>query len=183
MTKRKIFSVIAAFLMFGTTVSTVIPAYAASPTGGGGNFFSGLIQFIAQKFGLDQNQVKSAVQQYSAQNKKVMPTPDPAKAQAMEKTRLDKLVTAGKITSGQETAIINELAALRLKYPATSGETPQVRKQNFQDMQNDWKTWAQSNGIDPTLIMPGPGFGGPGAMRMHGGFRGKRNWVTPTPTP
>jgi polyhydroxyalkanoate synthesis regulator phasin len=180
MLKRKIFSIVTAIVIFVSGTAGVAPAYASFGNFGGGNFFTGLIQFISQKFGLDQNQVKTSVQQYVAQNKKTMPTPDPTKIQTMEQNRLDKLVSSGKITSEQEGAIINELAALRLKYPATSGQTPQERKQNIQNMQNDWKTWAQNNGIDPTIIMAGPGFmfGG-----MRGGFRGKRNWITPTPTP
>src|ERR1700733_7432824 len=65
-------------------------------------FFQGLIQFIEQKFGLDKTQVQSAVQQYQEQRKATI-TPRPTLTDAqkidMEKTRLDKLVSSGKITS------------------------------------------------------------------------------------
>ncbi|HSX40443.1 MAG TPA: hypothetical protein VLF68_02415, partial [Candidatus Saccharimonadales bacterium] len=157
-----------------STASVAVPAYAASGNTGG-NFFSGLIQFLSQKFNLDQNQVKSAVTDFKNQHKQnVQQT-----MQDREKARLDKLVTQGKITSAQETAIISELSALRTKYNLgnKTNETPQQRKQDFRNFQNDWNTWAKSQGIDPTLIMP--------LGRMGMGERGFGKWgkLSPTPTP
>jgi hypothetical protein len=85
--------------------------------------------------------------------------------QTREKQRLDKLVSSGKITAGQETAILAEFVTLQAQ-----------DKTNPKNMQNDWKIWATANGIDPTLVMPFGGMGG----RTDRGF-GKR--PTPTPTP
>ena len=160
----------AVIVMLGAISTAALPAYASDGSTGGGNFFSGLIQFISQKFGLDKTQVQTAISDYKTQYKQKRPTPDPAKIDAMEKNRLDKLVSAGKITSDQESAILTELAALRAKYPMNiSGQTKEQRQQNVQNFQNDWKTWADSQGINPELIMPGPG-------GIRKGMRGRWFW-------
>ncbi|MCL5970623.1 MAG: hypothetical protein M1450_03935 [Patescibacteria group bacterium] len=165
MIKNRIVLGAAVISIFGSTFFAVMPAYASNGSFGGGNFFSGLIQFIANKFGLDQNQVKSAVTDYRNQQKQNIQ----AKMQNREKVRLDQLVKDGKITSDQEKAILNEIAALRTKYnPANiKGETLKQRQQNLQNMQNDWKNWASQQKIDPNLIRP---FGR--GERMSG-FRGR----------
>jgi hypothetical protein len=124
----------------------------------GQNPFTGLVQYLSQKFGLNQSEVQSAVSDYQKQQ-----------MQNREQTRLDKLVSNGKITSAQEQAIIAELAALKTKY------TPA----DFKNEQAELKSWAQSQGIDPTLVIPGFGMGG-----RRGGMKG--NWPghpSPTPTP
>lgn len=165
MIRNKIVIAAAALSIFGSSLFATVPAYASNGFFDGENFFSGLIQFISQKFGLDQTSVKSAVTDYQNQQKQSMQT----NLQNREKGRLDQLVKDGKITSAQETAVLNEVTALRTKYnPANAkGETPEQRRQNFLNLQNDWKAWAQSNGIDPNLIRP---FGMGGRM---GGFRGR----------
>jgi len=105
----------------------------------------------------------------------------------MEKTRLDKLVSSGKITADQETAIINELAALNTKYNLSS-LTGAQRKTQMQAMQAELKTWAasQSPSINLAYLMPfGGGFGGPRGGMGGRGFHGQwtKPTVTPTPTP
>ena len=89
------------------------------------------------------------------------------------KLKLDQEVTWGEITSSQEQAILNELITLKSKYLTGSmqGETSAQRKQNFQNMQNDLKSWAQSQNIDMSLI---PGFGRRGM--------GRGLWPNPSPS-
>lgn len=184
MLKQKLVTMFAILFIFLSGMPAVLPAYAASGNTKG-NFFSGLIQFIAQKFGLDQNTVKAAVTQYQNQVRASItprPTQTPEQMAAREKARLDKLVSAGTITSAQETAIIAELATLRSKYnPANfKNLTADQRKQQFQNEQSDIKAWAQSNGIDPKYVTPGFGMAGQGGFRGSGFGRGK---PSPTPTP
>jgi hypothetical protein len=141
------------------------------------NFFQGLVTFIEQKFGLNDAQVQAAVSQYKSQVKANItprPTQTPAQMQAMEKTRLDKLVSSGKITGDQETAILNELATLNTKYNL-SGLTGTQRKTQTQAMQAELKTWAASQNINLTYVMPFGGMGGP--------RRGMGGWNKPTATP
>lgn len=159
---------------------TVLPAFAASDSAGGTTFFSGLVQFIAQKFGLDQAQVKTAVDEYHAQQK----TQVQQKMKDREKTKLDQLVKDGKITSDQEEAIIAEQAALKQKYSPDKlkDQTPAERKTDFQNMQKEIEAWATSKGIDPTYVMPGLGHGGPMMRSKRGGAWRTASSVTPTPT-
>jgi polyhydroxyalkanoate synthesis regulator phasin len=152
-------------VVVGSVVTVPIPAYAAGNGWfGGGNFFSKFVDFFAQKFGLNKTQVTNAMTDF---NKQQMAD--------RQKKRLDPLVTSGKITADQETAIITELDALRAKYLFTpsDGKTPEQRKTDRENMQNDWKAWAQANNIDPTIA-------GPGGMRMGGGMgggsKGERGW-------
>ncbi len=179
LSKKKIVSSLAVVMMLGSLLSATIPAYAATNSTQSGGLFSGLIQFIAQKFGLDQNQVKSAVQGYHDTQKQNMQ----ANMQTREKKRLDDLVSQGKITSAQETAIIAELAALQSKYnPANFKDlTADQKKQKFQDEQNEIKAWAQAQGIDVKYVLPGYGVKFGGRVRRFDRWGG--NSVTPTPTP
>jgi hypothetical protein len=176
MFKQKLVTILTVLFMLFTGMSVAIPVYAASGNTNG-NFFSGLIQFIASTFHLDQTQVKTAVQTYQTQQKQIVL----ANMQTREKTRLDALVKTGKITSAQEQLIIAEIAVLQAKYnPANfKNLTAAQRKQQFQNEQSDIKTWAQVNGIDSKYIMPGFGMAG------QGGFRGRGfgKWAKPSPTP
>ncbi len=153
-----------------------------------GNFFQGLIQYIAQKFGLDKTQVQSAVNSYQAQNKANItprPTLTTQQIQDNDKSRLDKLVTQGKITPSQEQAILGELSSLRSKYNLSNMQslTPQERQSQFQSMQNDIKTWATTQGINPSYVMMF-GMGGPRGRGMRGPGGHYGGWgMKPTATP
>jgi hypothetical protein len=125
---------------------------------------SGLVAAIAQKFGLDQAKVQATVDDYKKSHKNEMH----ANMQAHLEDRLSALVKNGKITEAQKTAIINELNTLKTKYPMTAGMTKQQRMQAMQNMQNEFKSWATSQGINTDLL---PGLGG---------F--KRGWLKGTPS-
>lgn len=168
--KKVIIPIVAVFLVVGAAVLGVSQAHAQTSQ----NPFSGLVQMIAQKFGLDQNQVQSAVNQYQQQQRQNMQQ----NLQQRQEDRLNKLVQDGKINADQKQAILNELAALKSKYnPANfKNMTADQRKQQFQAQQAEIKAWAQSQNIDLSYIMSGFGMGG---MK---GFRGG-NWLEPKPSP
>lgn len=155
MTSKKILlPVLAVAIIGGTIILSVNQVHAQTNN----NPLSNLVQMIAQKFGLDQNQVQSLVDQFQQEQKQNRLQ----KMKDREKMKLDKLVQQGKITSTQEQSILDELVVLKNKYNLGNLKnlTPDQRKAQFQAMQNELKSWAQSQGIDPTLIMPGSGMGG-----------------------
>jgi hypothetical protein len=175
MNNKIILSAAASLILLGSVVSIPVQAYAANGFMGGGNFFSNLITFISQKFGLDKTLVQNAVTEFQNQQKAYItprPTLSPQEIQDREKQRLDPLVKSGKITQDQENAIITEQAALNTKYPFTGQRqmTADQRKTLMTNRQNDWTTWAKANGIDPTIVGQF-GMGGPGVKRGFG--RGK----------
>jgi hypothetical protein len=187
MKKQKITIGLTILTLLTTALLVAKPAFAdSSTTTNRPNFFQGFVTFIEQKFGLNQAQVQAAVAQYKSQVKATItprPTQTPAQMQANEKTRLDKLVSSGKITPAQETAIINELALLNSKYNLSSLTGTQRKTQSLA-MQAELKTWAasQSPSINLTDIMPfGGGFGGPREGMEGRGFKGQ--WTKPTVTP
>lgn len=159
-------------------------AHAATGNSGNNNFFSGLVEYISQKFGLDKTKVQVAVQEYHNKVKATI-TPRPAQTpearQAMEKKRLDVLVNQGKITADQEKAIIAELTALMAKYPVYPNATPDQRKMRMENVQNELTAWAKSQNIDPTVVFPMGARGG-WMGRGHRGFRDGDD-IKPTPTP
>lgn len=170
----KLFTPLVLLIFVGGMVAP-IPAMAqeTTPTGGNGNWFTGVAQFLAQTFHLDQNQVKNALNTYISQKRQTMQQ----HMQNREKSRLDNLVSQGKITSSQEQAILTELATLHSTYnPANfKNMTPQQKRAQMQQERNDLMTWAKNNNIDPTFILPRSGMG------MHRGWSNPT--TTPTPTP
>jgi hypothetical protein len=186
MKKQKITVALTILTLITTALFIAPSAFAQSTTGNSKpNFFQGLITFIEQKFGLNKDQVTSAVNEYKSQVKTGItprPTQTPAQMQAMEKTRLDKLVSSGKITADQETAILNELAALKTKYNLNSLTGTQRRTQ-MQAMQAELKTWAKSQNINFTYVIPFGGMGGPRGGMGGRDFRGQWTKSAATPTP
>jgi len=179
--KQNIIAILTAMIL-GLTILT--PAYAAEASANKPNFFSQMVTFIAQKFGLDKTQVQTAVTQFKQQKK----TENQQNMQNREKTRFDQLVKDGKITQSQEDAILKEMADLKTKYnPANMKNlTVAQRQQQMQAQQAELKAWAQANGIDLTVLMPVRPSGMPRPTGMNGKFPGRGGrrgvWLTPTPT-
>lgn len=161
-------------IMVGSLV--VVPyTYAQQPGTTHVNFFQGLIETIAQKFGLSTTQVQSVVSEYQNQQKQNMQQ----NMQQHQEDRLNQLVKDGKITESQKKAILDQLALLKSKYNQDNFKnmTPDQRKQQFQGQQDEIKSWAATQGIDPSYVMPGFGMGmgkmRGGGMRHHGPWGGK----------
>jgi hypothetical protein len=190
MNKQKIFVSITSIALAGTTLFAVPHVYAQTPESSPHlNFFQELVQYISQKFGLDKSQVQSAITDFQQQKKATVtprPTLTPQQITDREKTRLDQLIKDGKITSDQETAIMNEQATLRAKYNfgSTDNLTPDQRKTQMTAMRDETVTWAKSQGIDSSYVMPGAGMGGRGVWDLGGKGKGwDRHNINVSPSP
>jgi uncharacterized protein (DUF433 family) len=161
--------VIGAGIVGGSPVNaqTVTPTQTVSKN----NFFNEMVDFIAQKFGLDKAKVQSAMTEFHDKKKSEIQQ----NMQQREQDRLTKLVSEGKITETQKQAILTKLSSLKDKINADTlkNMTPQERKQYMQTQRDELKSWAQSQGIDPKVLQPGLG--------RRGGWM--RNDVKSAPNP
>ena len=135
------------------------------------NFFIEMVDFISQKFGLDKAKVQSAMTEFHDKKKSEIQQ----NMQQREQDRLTKLVTEGKITEAQKQAILTKLSSLKNKInkDTLKNMTPDQRKQYMQTQRDELKSWAQSQGIDPSILQPGLG--------RRGGWM--RNDVKSAPNP
>jgi uncharacterized protein YjaZ len=99
---------------------------------------NGLAQAIASHFNLDQTQVQQFIADFREQ-----------KMQGMEDQRLTNLVSQGKITNDQKTAIENEITSLKSKYLSNlQNMTPDQRRQAMQSFRTDFEAWLKSQNIN-----------------------------------
>lgn len=138
-----------------------------------------LAQAIAQKFNLDQSQVQSVINQFRSNQQ----SNRQQQAQQREGQYLDQLVSQGKITAAQKQAILDEQAKLHSEYNPQNlkNQTPQQRQQTMQNEQNELKSWAQSQGIDLSLLKPSLGMGPWKGAGIHRGRGKQAPSITPTP--
>ena len=117
--------------------------------------WSSLTQIIAQKFGLDQNKVQEVVDQFHQQKRQDMA----AKMSQKHQEWLNALVKEGKLTEAQKTAILNKLQELKNKYNREGWKnlTPSERKDQAQKELQEFKSWMETQGIDPSYVKPGWG--------------------------
>lgn len=177
--KKTLTTAVLVLAIGSSTLFTVLPAYAAdgsTPTKMGP--IEDIAQFFEKKFNLNHEQVQSALSEYKTQHK----ADRDKNIGGMEKKRLDMLVSQGKITSAQETAILKELAELKAKYQINDpdNQTPDQRKTAMTNFQNDLKAWSDAQKIDLQYIEP---FGGKMMKMGHGyGMWKKSSTITPHPT-
>lgn len=171
--KKIILTGLAAAIVGTATLGTSQIVHAQTT---GNNPMSQLTQMIAQKFNLNQSQVQAVVDQFQKQRK----TQIQQKIQQRENTRLDQLVSQGKITGQQKQAILDEQAKLKSEYNPQSfkGITAAQRRQQIQKEQAEIQAWAKTQGISASYLRTG--FMG---SFHHGSWMKRLPSTTPTPTP
>lgn len=139
--------------------------------------FSGLAQAIAQKFNLNQNDVQSVVDDWHTKQRTQMEE----KMKENLSTRLDSLVTEGKLTAAQKQAIVDKFSQVKGDFnkDELKDKTPEERRALMNQKKTDLENWAKSQGIDLSLL---PEILGGHHMRMGGVRRGMFQ-PSPTPTP
>lgn len=153
-TKKILLPVLAVGIM-GAGLMSVSQVQAQANT----NSFSSLVETLANKFNLDKSQVQSVFDEHKVQMQQ-------EHQQKME-NRLTQAVKEGKLTDAQKQAVLNKLAEFKKTFNADAFKnmTPQQKKEAMQKQHNELKEWAQSQGIDPSYLMPMFG------MRHFGWFK------------
>ncbi len=152
------------FAIIGSSIIGVSPAFAQTSNTGSTihpNFLQGIIDAIAQKFGLDKTQVQSVITYYQNSQKANFQS----NMQNREKSRLDKLVSAGNITQDQEKLILAKFQELQSSRQNWKSLTPDQRKAAMMQQKTDLQNWAKQNNIDPKYLLFGK-------MHPRGGMRG-----------
>jgi hypothetical protein len=149
---RKIVLPLAAVAVIAATGAGVATASATSSPSGGS-----LAQRLASTFGLDQSKVQSVIDQYRSDQS--------AQRESSYEARLSQAVTAGKITSAQQQAILTEHAKLQTELQAAMQKTGTDRRAALQAIRTEAQTWAKQNGVSagwllaPRRLRAGHGFG------------------------
>lgn len=112
----------------------------------------GLVQKIAQKFGLNQSEVQAVFDQHRDEMHTAM--------QQRLEDQLTQEVADGKLTEAQKQAILAKRAELETNKPDPStfeDQTREERQAQREQQRQELEAWATQNGIDMSYLMPGIG--------------------------
>ncbi|MDP2656163.1 MAG: hypothetical protein Q8P11_01210 [bacterium] len=154
---------VTATVILGLAGSGAGVLYAATATGGAspGN---ALITAIAQRFNLNEDDVKQVFDEQRAQ----MHEQTQEQRQNILQNRLTKAVANGTITQAQADAISVKEQEINNQMDALKDKTPQERQSALKAQHQALKQWATDNNI-PQKLFP---FGGPRMGYGHQGFKG-----------
>lgn len=152
--KKMLFPVMALAVLAGglLTVTNASAEDSVNPHGA-------IVQKIAGKFGLNQNEVQKVFDESRDEHQTEM--------QKKHEERLNTLVSEGKITEAQKTLLLNkhkEMKAERGDNDAWRKLTPEERRSQMEKKRTELENWAKANGIDTQYLFEGNG------MKGHGGF-------------
>lgn len=114
-----------------------------------------IIEKIAQKFGLNKDEVQKVFDENREEGKKNM--------QANFEKRLDEAVQKGELTKEKKDLILKKKeemrAAMENNRDKIKDMTPQERKTQFESHRAELEKWAKDNGIDLKYLMGRMGHG------------------------
>lgn len=123
-----------------------------------GNYAS-IVQKIAEKFNLNEADVQAVFDEEREEHR--------ADMQARWAERLDDLVNDGRITTQQKQAILDKHEEMHNKMLEWKDLSHEERRKNMQKLHEDFKTWAEGEGIDLPFLGP---FGGGFRHRFKAGY-------------
>ena len=126
-----------------------------------------LAQRIATKFNLNKDEVKAEIDAQHEENKAA----HEAEMKTKREEHLQKLVDAGKITAEQKTALEAKFDEQKTKMEElrNNGKTREENKDAAKAIKDEFKTWAEGQGINLDDIRPeGKDGHGPRGGKMHG---------------
>jgi hypothetical protein len=116
-----------------------------------GNGHSPLAEKIANRFGLNKDEVEAVFEEDRTQRQDEM--------KARYEDRLNQAVSDGKITEEQKQAVVAKKAELQENRQEMANLSDEERKQKMDEHRQEMETWAEENGIDLGLFMGRGGFG------------------------
>ncbi|KKQ42035.1 MAG: hypothetical protein US60_C0025G0005 [Microgenomates group bacterium GW2011_GWC1_37_8] len=123
-----------------------------------GNYPS-IVAKIAEKFNLNEADVQAVFDEEREAHY--------ADMQARWSERLDDLVNDGKITAEQKQAILDKHEEMQNKMEELRDLEPKARREKMQTMHEEFKAWAEGEGIDLPLIGPVGSGHGHGFKALH----------------
>lgn len=109
-----------------------------------------LIQKIAQRFNLDETEVKAFFAERKADRQ--------IKRQEKREAKLDQAVENGELTEAQKQLILDKRAELKTSFEANREEfknlDPEERKTFKTEKRAEIEAWAEANGIDSKYLHP-----------------------------
>lgn len=156
---KKLLLVLGAITIIGVGVLGSSQAFAQESIAQ--NPVNSLVQKIADKFGLNRDDVQAVFTEHKSEMK--------ANMSARQEDRLSKLVSEGKITEAQKTLIINKQKELTEKRAANRDSLKDLSREEIRSKMEaeraELEKWATDNGIDIKYLM------GPFGRGFHMGFR------------
>lgn len=128
-------------------------------------FFQSLVTAFAQKFNLNESDVKAFVDEQVSAHQADME----AKMKQAEADRLVQAVSNGKLTQAQADLITAKEAEIKIQIDALRGKTGQELKSDIKTIQDSLKAWVTSNNIPEQFLRPafGKGHGKGFVMMKH----------------
>lgn len=144
--------------LFG--ISSVSAQTATDPS-------SSIVQKIAEKFGLNKDEVQKVFDEERVTRQ--------AKMQTRMEDRLTELVSTGKLTEAQKQLILTKHKELQTERQSEMQSmkdlTFEQRKEKMETRRTELEAWAKENGIDTQYLFWGHG--------MKGFGKGHMAWPTP----
>jgi putative NADH-flavin reductase len=163
-TQKKILLTVAVTVISGSALMTT-QVYAQT-TPDESRPMSQLVQKLADKFGLNKDEVQAVFDQT---HQEMMAT-----RQAKEEERLTQLVTDGKLTEEQKQLIIAKRKELQAeaqsKMESLKDKTPEERRTAMKEHREALEAWAKEHNIELKYLMPAHGPGKGRGMRGGPGF-------------
>ncbi len=131
----------------------------------GGGQHDVLIQKLATTFGKSETEVQTVFNQYRTEQQETR--------EAEFESRLGAAVSEGKLTEAQKQLVVTKHAELQAQHEADFANKEAMTKEEWQAKRqaehDSLDSWAESNGIDLSDVMPERGSMGGGKGRgMHG---------------
>lgn len=158
-----------AFVLGATALGGGIVAYAADMPDDDKNPMSELVTTIAEKFGLNKDEVQTVVDDVMEAKREEMET----KHQEMFQERLAKAITDGKLTQAQADVISKKSEEMKSQMEQNWEDhkdlTPEERKTQMETRRAELEKWAEDNGLTKDQLQ----YLG-GGRGFKGGFGGER---------